>query len=89
MTDQKIDLFQKCYGKAIRSHKQTKEGMRAATWAILYHSASSDENPQHDYCPEGEDSWCGWQRDQPKGSNSYKHRSPLAPAVLEVLKPTF
>ena len=63
--------------------------MRAAIWAMLYHSASSDENPQHAFCPGGEDSWCGWQRDQAKGTNSYKHRSPLAPAVVVVIKPTF
>jgi len=89
LTDTKIDLFQKYYGKAIRSHKQNKEGMRRAIWAILYHSASSDENPQHDYCPEGETSWCGWQQDQAKGTDSYQHKSPLAPAVVEVIKPTF
>ena len=59
-----------------------------AIWAILYHSASSDENPQHDYSPEGETSWCGWQRDQAKGTDSYKHKSPLPSAVVEVIKPT-
>lgn len=85
MADKKNCLISKILGKAIRSHKQNKEGMRAAIWAILYHSASSDENPQHDYYPEGEDRWCGWQRDQTKGTNSYKHRSPLVPAVVEVI----
>ena len=76
LTDSKIDLFQKYYGKAIRSHKQNKEGMRRAIRAILYHSASSDKNPQHDHCPEGETSWCGWQRDQAKGTDSYQQKSP-------------
>lgn len=61
LTEAKIKSFQKYYGKAIRSHKNDKEGMERAIWAILYHSASSDENPQHDYCLEGETSWCGWQ----------------------------
>ena len=68
VTDKKMDIFQKYYGEAIHSHKQNKEGMRAAIWAMLYHSASSDENPQHAFCPGGEDSWCGWQRDQAKGT---------------------
>ena len=66
-----------------------KEGKRGAIWAILYHSASSDENPQHDHYPEGETSWCGWQRDQAKGTDSYQHKSPLAPAVVAVIRPTF
>ena len=89
LTEAKIKLFQKYYGKAIRSHKNDKEGMERAIWAILYHSASSDENPQHNYCPEGETSWCGWQRDQKKGADSYKHKSPSPSAVVEVIKPTF
>lgn len=89
MTEKRIDLFQKYYGKAIRSNKNNKEGIKRAIWAILYHSASSEDNPQHQYCPEGETSWCGWQRDQAKGTNDYKHKSPLAPAVVEVIKPTF
>ena len=61
LMDKRIDLFQKYYGKAIRSNKNDKEGMKTAIWSILYHSASSNDNPQHDYCPEGETSWCGWQ----------------------------
>lgn len=89
LTDKRIDLFQKYYGKAIRSNKNDKEGMKTAIWAILYHSASSDDDPQHDYCPEGETSWCGWQRDRAKGTHAYKHKSPLPPAVVEVVKPTF
>ncbi|KAL9984703.1 hypothetical protein ACROYT_G007029 [Oculina patagonica] len=43
----------------------------------------------HQYCPEGETSWCGWQRDQAIESNDYKHKPPLTPAVDEVIKPTF
>lgn len=89
LTDKRIDLFQKYYGKAIRSNKNDKEGMKSAIWAIFYHSTSSDDNPQHDYCPEGETSWCGWQRDRAKGTHAYKYKSPLAPAVVEVVKPTF
>lgn len=89
LTDSRIDLFQKYYGKAIRNTKQDKEGMRSAVWAILYRSASSDEDPQHNYCPKGENSWCGWQRDVAKGVQTYKHKSPLAPAVVEVIKPVF
>lgn len=63
--------------------------MKSATWAILYHSASSDDNPKHDDCPEGKTSWCGWWRDRPKETHPYKHKSPYAPAVVEVVMPTF
>ncbi|KAL9982683.1 hypothetical protein ACROYT_G004756 [Oculina patagonica] len=90
LTDKRIDLFQKTLRES--HQKQQKHGrdeeMKRAIWAILYHSASSEDNPQHQYCPEGETSCCGWQRDQVKRTNDYKHKSPLAPAVVEVIKPT-
>ncbi|XP_078352971.1 uncharacterized protein LOC144637766 [Oculina patagonica] len=88
LTDKRIDLFQKTLRES--HQKQQKHGrdeeMKRAIWAILYHSASSEDNPQHQYCPEGETSCCGWQRDQVKRTNDYKHKSPLAPAVVEVIK---
>ena len=43
----------------------------------------------HDFCREGETSWCGWKRDIAKGTQEYMHKSPLPPAVAGVVKPTF
>jgi hypothetical protein len=31
--------------------------------ASLYYVASTDENPQHHLCADGEDSWCGYKTD--------------------------
>ena len=33
--------------------------MQNAVMAIWHHSQSTDENPDHDLCPHGENSWCG------------------------------
>ena len=62
LTDQKIDKLQIFYGLAIRRNKGDIENMKKEVLAGLYHSSSSDDNPQHHYCPTGETSWCKWQQ---------------------------
>ena len=58
LTGTRIGKLQVYYGLAIRCHKFDLEGMKKEVWAGLYHSASSDENPQHQNCTEGPNSWC-------------------------------
>ena len=57
LTESKIKLFQKWYARAIKRH-QTAEEMQNAILATPYHCFSTDENPQHNRCPSGPDSWC-------------------------------
>ena len=54
LTKNTILLLQKYYGKVIRSHVNNVEGMKGAVWAVFYHSLSTDDNPQHQFCPTGE-----------------------------------
>ena len=89
LTKVRIDSWQNYYGRAIRNNKGDLEGMQNATWAILYHNASSDKKPQHKYCPVGSQSWCGWQRDKANGTKKYEHHDTLPQAIVEVVKPTF
>ena len=44
------------YTRVIRSHDTAAE-MKKAILASLYHCYSTDEHPQHIYCPSGPDSW--------------------------------
>ena len=60
-SDKTIDLLQTYHGNAIRSHVGGLEGMKRACWAVFYHSVSTDDNPQHHYCPEDADRWCKYQ----------------------------
>ena len=48
-----ILFLQKYYVKAM-SHLNNVEGMKGAVWAGFYHSLSTDDNPQHQFCPTGE-----------------------------------
>lgn len=86
MTKARIDTFQSFYGKAIRDNKGDAEKMSKATHAILKHYSSTPENPRHEDCPTGPDSWCTYNND------SAKHvpiKDPLPPAVVDVVQPIF
>ncbi|XP_016026064.2 uncharacterized protein LOC27209333 [Drosophila simulans] len=64
------------------------ENMRKAIWATFHHKSSTDENPQHEYCPPGEDSWCGWRKAEATGEE-YTHPPALDEDVQQVLKPIY
>lgn len=49
------------YSLAIRRNINSVEDMKRDVMAT-YHMCSTDENPRHEYCPPGADSWCKWQK---------------------------
>ena len=61
LMDSRINSLQNYYGDAIRRNKGNLEAMIKAVQASLLHSNSSDDNPRHHLCPQGEKSWCKWQ----------------------------
>ena len=88
LTDNLIDTFQRYYGKALRQNKGDLPGMEKAVKAIWHHYASTEDNPSHDFCPEGPDSWCKWQRDQANGTETFRPKN-VASAVMQEILPTF
>ena len=68
--------------------------MKKAVWASLYHGYSTDELPQHMYCPAGADSWCFWKKSlannvYPSGHKNRVH-TPLDFNLLHThLKPIY
>ena len=87
LPDRMIDLLQTYFGKAVRENTGDLQHMAKATWAAIVHKTLHD-NPadQHRFCPQGEDSWCGWQLQQ-LGGPDYTPTDLLPPAVFEVIKP--
>ena len=59
LTDKLIDTLQTYYGMAIRQHGDDLQGMAKAIWVGFVHRVSTDDAPQHQFCPVGKDSWCG------------------------------
>jgi len=60
LTGKLIDELSLYYGLAIRRNTDSVENMRKEIYATLYHKISTDEEPQHEKCPVGENSWCSW-----------------------------
>ncbi|XP_046680753.1 uncharacterized protein LOC124367720 [Homalodisca vitripennis] len=87
LTDKKIDQIQSYYGKAIRENK-TVQDMRQAIWAIYCHTGSSDEKPEHRLCPQGEKSWCKYNKAKAEGK-MYEHKNNLPEPIMQAIKPIF
>ncbi|XP_048512253.1 uncharacterized protein LOC125501155 [Athalia rosae] len=91
LTDKVINKLSLYYGLAIRRHPDSIEDMKNAIWATFYHNSSTNENPQHLYCPPGPESWCKWQNAAHEGtSEEFDHENPpLSDDVLEIIKPIY
>ena len=89
LTDGVIGKLQNCYGIAIRSSTGNLAEMKSNILASLFHCASTDKQPLHTYCPAGENSWCGYKRDQANKTSTYKHGKGLPLSVIAELKPVY
>lgn len=88
LTDGLIKKLSNYYGLAIKRHTNTVDDMKKAIMATFLHMCSTDENPQHHYCPTGITSWCKWQSSQATGQN-YVHPPPLHADVQKHLLPIY
>lgn len=76
LTDNLIIQLSNYYGLAIKNNNNSIENLKKAIWATYFHKCSSDDNPQHDHCPEGENSWCSWQVAKATGQLAdYAHKN--------------
>lgn len=91
LTAKMIDKLTVYYGLAIRRNHNSVEKMKKAIWATYEHYSSTDDNPQHNNCPSGEDSWCEYQKAAAANSlKSFKHNYDALPnEVLTALKPIY
>ncbi|XP_011859766.1 PREDICTED: uncharacterized protein LOC105557195 [Vollenhovia emeryi] len=90
LTDKLINELTVYYGLAIRRSSHSKDEMKKAIWATFKHKISTNEEPQHDYCPPGEDSWCSWQKSKAIGTlDEYQHKIPLPLIVQDAIRPIY
>lgn len=75
------------YGWAIKSHPNDVPGMERAIMATYYHVTSKDQEPHHDLCPSGTDSWCPHNRALAEGEPLPPHKHKLPPHVRVALLP--
>ena len=58
LTLARIDAIQSFYCKTICDFKGDSEGISKATHAIIKHYSSTPEKPNHEDCPQDQNSWC-------------------------------
>ncbi|XP_053976796.1 uncharacterized protein LOC128875324 [Hylaeus volcanicus] len=64
--------------------------MKIAIMGTLHHLCSTNENPIHDNCPIGADSWCEWRKTQAAGQEKlFNHPPPLHPDVGKHIQPIY
>ena len=93
LTEERCEKLQKYFSLAIqRGVKQPGDpvnNMMRHIWASLAHSASTDEHPQHEFCPTDEGSFCKWQQWKAGRQGPYTHHDPLPEAVVDAIKPAY
>lgn len=91
LTAKMIDKLTVYYGLAIRRHCNSMEAMKKAIWATYLHYSSTDEQPHHENCPIGADSWCSWQRANANSQlDTFTHEYRALPEnVLNAIKPIY
>ena len=77
--------------QALKDGAPDVNNMQRAVMATLYHRMSTDECPQHQFCPEGADSWCRYQMETSQGvvDRTYKHKVVIKPEYGEQLLPIY
>ena len=93
LTQDKTMKLQHYYRYAVLNNVGNADGMRRAIWATLFHCMSTDEEPQHEKCPDGADSWCFYKKAiaMDKVPNSHKQhvRVPLDVSVAKEMVPIY
>ena len=91
LTKKVIDKLQNYYGMAICSNVGDLRGMMMAMQATLYHMTSTDDQQVHHMCPEGENSWCSYNKAKAGNElDEYKHGfNPIPQAIVQLLKPIY
>ncbi|GFU60315.1 putative transposase [Trichonephila clavipes] len=88
LTEAEIDRLQAYYGLAIRRNLSSVKDMQQAIWAIFLHKLSTDEKPQHGFCPSDTDTWCKFKKAELLGE-TYHHKNSLPVDVVEAMRPVF
>jgi len=70
LTAKKCKTLLNYYRGAILSNQGSVDGMKAAIWAGLLHSMSSDENPMHNRCSP---LWCWYKKAEENGDEPDSH----------------
>lgn len=77
-----VKQLQSYFNKAVNENIGNLEMMKQSIWATYYHLISTDEDPQHFYCPVN--SWCSYNNSN--DLSNYVHHHYVDPICIEYLK---
>ncbi|XP_076454221.1 uncharacterized protein LOC143289180 [Babylonia areolata] len=87
------NILQSYYRNAIIQNLGNPGKMREAIWASYLHCCSTDDNPQHQNCPRGPDTWCFFNKAVADGRQPPAHKdhvgTPLSEDVARAIKPIY
>ena len=93
VTAKSCNTLQSYYHNVIVQNLGSPAKMREAIWASFLHCTSSDENPQHQNCPQGSDSWCFYNRSTANNERPPAHMdsigTPLSQDVARAIRPIY
>jgi len=59
--------------------------MEDAVWASFFHTLSTDDDPHHERCPAGRQSWCFYKRAEASSAAPRPHSKPLPRDIAKSL----
>ena len=77
VTADKCRKLQNYFCGATLGNKGKPKKMEDAIWASLFHCTSTDADPHHGHCPDGENSWCFYKKAQALGEQPGPHADNL------------
>ena len=93
LTANACNSLQSYYRTAITQNLGNAESMKKAIWASFLHCSSSDEEPKHENCPTGLNSWCFYNRAIAAGQCPPSHKdhvgTPLSKDVAKSVRPIY
>lgn len=92
LTEATIVKLQNFYRKGIVDNAPDVVKMKSSIFATLFHCMSTDAKPMHSKCPEGEFSWCFYNRAKASNKAQQMHKSMktrLSEVVVEKIMPVY
>ncbi|KAM7298916.1 uncharacterized protein ISCGN_019483 [Ixodes scapularis] len=89
LTKALIDKLTDYYGWALRNNSKDVAAMQRAVMATYHHVTSTDQEPHHELCPEGAQSWCRHRVAEAKGEPQPQHKHKLPAYVAAAMLPVY
>ena len=89
VTKEVQDKLSGYYASQLKKNAPDVKAMRDGVYASLFHMVSTDADPHHKYCPDGDMSWRFFKRCQATGETPRPHKPTMSRNVADKLLPVY